>query len=86
MALASAGRYQALDDQIASMSKYNAETVTARFLEAHETSAAICRAMNAHAQGDFTGAAKLLRALDFERSTLEERDEQGRGLAVDVHP
>jgi hypothetical protein len=86
MVLAGAGRHEALAAQIAVMSGYDPATVSARFLEARPTAAAICRAMRAHALGDFGGAARLLRALGPERSTLAEREAQGRGLAADVHP
>jgi hypothetical protein len=86
MVLASAGRNEALDKQIAVMGDYNPATVTARFVEAHATSTTICRAMKAYAQGEFSAAARLLRSLDIERSTLRERNQQGRSLAVDAHP
>ena len=86
MVLASAGQYVALENQIAIMGDYDPNTVTARFLEAHDTSTTVCRAMNFYAQGKFSAAARLLRSLDVERSTLEERNQQGKGLAVDVHP
>ena len=86
MVLASAGQYTALEMQIAIMGDYDPDTVTARFLQARDTSTTICRAMNSYAQGEFSAAARLLRSLDIERSTLEERNQQGKGLAVDVHP
>jgi hypothetical protein len=72
MVLSSAGRYDALKEQIAIMGEYDPATVTARFLEARETSTAISRAMNAHGQGDFAGAARLLRSLDIERCAAKQ--------------
>jgi hypothetical protein len=72
MVLSSAGRYDALKEQIAIMGEYDPATVTARFLEARETSTAISKAMNAHGQGDFAGAARLLRSLDIERCAAKQ--------------
>ena len=72
MVLSSAGRYDALKEQIAIMGEYDPATVTARFLEARETSTTISRAMNAHGQGDFAGAARLLRSLDIERCAAKQ--------------
>ena len=86
MALASARRYKALDQQIAVMGDYDPDTVTARFVQARATSTTICRAIKAYAQCEFSTAARLLRSLNIESSTLEERNQQGNGLAVDKHP
>lgn len=86
MVLASAGRYTALEKQVAIMGDYDPDTVTARFLQAHQTSITICRAIYSYAQGDFSAAAQLLRSLDVERSTLQDRNQEGKGRAKDVHP